>query len=254
MPQLLRCRAVGFVTSTLSTTPREAASTSSITLRVLEYYEGILSLTTNRVGVFDEAFKSRIHLPLYYPSLEWKYSKKIWRTHLQKLERSCLIEVDVEDILAYAETFFERQKARGSKIGPVWNGRQIRNAFQSAVALAGYNPAEGDGGGGGGRIRIERWHFERVSQVSNEFNHYIWSIKTQTDADKAERYGYRFGQYRADETIHMKPVVHPEASGQGSGGISFGQKLTDMAQGGGGPSLMNSRLGFSGLSQQGFSS
>lgn len=33
-------------------------------LRALEYYEGILILTTNRVGTFDEAFKSRIQLAL----------------------------------------------------------------------------------------------------------------------------------------------------------------------------------------------
>jgi hypothetical protein len=35
-------------------------------LRVLEYYSGILFLTTNRVGIMDEAFKSRIHVSLYY--------------------------------------------------------------------------------------------------------------------------------------------------------------------------------------------
>lgn len=34
----------------------------SVFLRVLEYYAGILFLTTNRVGTFDEAFKSRIHM------------------------------------------------------------------------------------------------------------------------------------------------------------------------------------------------
>lgn len=36
----------------------------SVFLRALEYYEGILILTTNRVGTFDEAFKSRIQLAL----------------------------------------------------------------------------------------------------------------------------------------------------------------------------------------------
>ena len=35
---------------------------ASVFLRVLEYYEGILILTSNRVGTFDEAFKSRIQL------------------------------------------------------------------------------------------------------------------------------------------------------------------------------------------------
>jgi len=37
----------------------------SVFLRILEYYSGILFLTTNRVGTIDEAFKSRIHVSLY---------------------------------------------------------------------------------------------------------------------------------------------------------------------------------------------
>lgn len=41
----------------------------SVFLRVLEYYNGLLFLTTNRVGTIDEAFKSRIHLSLYYVSI-----------------------------------------------------------------------------------------------------------------------------------------------------------------------------------------
>ena len=41
----------------------------SVFLRVLEYYNGLLFLTTNRVGTIDEAFKSRIHLSLYYVCL-----------------------------------------------------------------------------------------------------------------------------------------------------------------------------------------
>ncbi|CEN62310.1 Putative AAA family ATPase [Aspergillus calidoustus] len=39
----------------------------SVFLRVLEYYSGILFLTTNRVGNMGEAFESRIHINLYYP-------------------------------------------------------------------------------------------------------------------------------------------------------------------------------------------
>ncbi|KLU89558.1 hypothetical protein MAPG_08529 [Magnaporthiopsis poae ATCC 64411] len=210
----------------------------SVFLRVLEYYEGILFLTTNRVGVFDEAFKSRIHLPLYYPPLNWKHTEKIWRTHLLKLGRSGLVDVDVEDIVAYAETFFERQSCRGSMIGPVWNGRQIRNAFQSAVALAGYRRGNGEGAGAQ-RIRIEREHFDRVAKTSNEFNHYIWSIKSANDADKAERMGIRYDGFQVDEMIHLKqhhaapaPVGGVGgAAGGGGGGIAFGfsDRLATMA-------------------------
>lgn len=38
-------------------------------LRVLEYYSGILFLTTNRVGNLDGAFNSRLHVSLYCPPL-----------------------------------------------------------------------------------------------------------------------------------------------------------------------------------------
>ena len=37
----------------------------SVFLRMLEYYKGLLFLTTNRVGSFDEAFKSRVHISLF---------------------------------------------------------------------------------------------------------------------------------------------------------------------------------------------
>ncbi|KAI0490449.1 P-loop containing nucleoside triphosphate hydrolase protein [Xylaria cf. heliscus] len=195
----------------------------SVFLRVLEYYEGILFLTTNRVGVFDEAFKSRIHLPLYYPPLEWKSARKIWSTYLAKLKSSSLVEVDEEEIMDYAETFFERQNKKGSKIGPIWNGRQIRNGFQSAVALAGYK-------GNGAKFKLEKRHFEDVSKVSNEFNHYIWSIKMQTDSDKAVRWGYRFDGYQDDETIHMN-VVQPAAP-VGSTGVPFASQFPGPATSG----------------------
>jgi hypothetical protein len=39
-------------------------------LRKLEYYSGILFLTTNRAGTIDEAFKSRIYILLRYPSID----------------------------------------------------------------------------------------------------------------------------------------------------------------------------------------
>lgn len=41
----------------------------SIFLRVLEYYEGTMFLTTNRVQTFDPAFQLRIHIPIDYPEL-----------------------------------------------------------------------------------------------------------------------------------------------------------------------------------------
>jgi hypothetical protein len=217
----------------------------TVFLRALEYYQGILFLTTNRVGVFDEAFKSRIHISLYYPSLEWEYAEKIWRTHLRKLQDSSLISVDEEDIMSYAKALFKTQSIKGSVIGPVWNGRQIRNAFQSVVALAAHGCKEG------AMVRVEREHFERVSKVSNEFNHYIWSIKAQTDADKAERWGYRLDSYQADDGIHMGSPGMGGGGGMGMGmGMSggggspgFGHRLT--------PGVAHNGMAFAGNGMQG---
>ncbi len=41
----------------------------SIFLRTLEYYEGIMFMTTNRADNMDAAFQSRIHVSLAYPDL-----------------------------------------------------------------------------------------------------------------------------------------------------------------------------------------
>lgn len=50
----------------------------SVFLRVLEYYDGILILTSNRIGTFDGAFKSGFQLAVHYPMLNVKGRYKIW--------------------------------------------------------------------------------------------------------------------------------------------------------------------------------
>ncbi|GAB7360033.1 hypothetical protein MBLNU230_g7556t1 [Neophaeotheca triangularis] len=54
----------------------------SIFLRVLEYYEGIMFLTTNRVETFDAAFQSRIHISLEYPELSAESRRTVWTNFL----------------------------------------------------------------------------------------------------------------------------------------------------------------------------
>ncbi|KAL8369867.1 hypothetical protein RB595_000290 [Gaeumannomyces hyphopodioides] len=59
----------------------------SVFLRILEYYEGILILTSNRVGTFDEAFKSRIQLSLHYEPLNRTQRHKIWKNFFHRLRQ-----------------------------------------------------------------------------------------------------------------------------------------------------------------------
>lgn len=103
----------------------ERNSLVSIFLRVLEYYEGILFLTSNRVATFDSAFKSRIHVPLKYTDLTFESRKEIWKNFLRN--RTTDVEIDVADShldsLASAEL----------------NGRQIKNVIRTAKSLAQYH-------------------------------------------------------------------------------------------------------------------
>ena len=67
-------------------------------LRALEYYSGILILTSNRVGHFDEAFKSRIQLALHYKNLDQRQRWQIWRNFLQRLKDLEEKDVDFGDL------------------------------------------------------------------------------------------------------------------------------------------------------------
>lgn len=89
-------------------------------LRALEFYDGILFLTTNRVGSFDDAFISRIHVQLYYPDFDDESRQKVWQTFIDKLdrERGDYIRLNID-----AKEYLEGKELKAVK----WNGREIRN-------------------------------------------------------------------------------------------------------------------------------
>ncbi|GKT64202.1 AAA family ATPase [Colletotrichum tofieldiae] len=98
----------------------ERNSLVSIFLRTLEYYSGILFMTTNRVRTFDDAFKSRIHVPLKYDDLPRESRMKVWKNFLEGVEGG--VDVDEAGYGRLAE----------GKL----NGRQIKNVVRTAKSLA----------------------------------------------------------------------------------------------------------------------
>ncbi len=102
----------------------ERNSLVSIFLRTLEYYSGILFMTTNRVATFDDAFKSRIHVPLKYGQLPASSRVKVWKNFLAKLEVEGGIDIDEAGYQKLAEGNL--------------NGRQIKNVVRTAKSLASY--------------------------------------------------------------------------------------------------------------------
>ncbi|KAI0878207.1 hypothetical protein GGS24DRAFT_13174 [Hypoxylon argillaceum] len=103
----------------------ERNSLVSVFLRTLERYDGILILTSNRVGTFDEAIKSRIQLALRYPPLDAPSRLKIWRNFLDILSADNE-DIDADDILAHMDTLTSYEM----------NGRQICNVLTTARQLA----------------------------------------------------------------------------------------------------------------------
>ncbi|KAI1447717.1 hypothetical protein F5Y02DRAFT_352685 [Annulohypoxylon stygium] len=172
----------------------------SIFLRTLEYYPGILFLTTNRIGAIDDAFKSRLHLTLYYPQLDRKQSRKIWKVNFRRLkeineERAKLghppIKVDKEKILRYADLNFEDLH---------WNGRQIRNAFQSALALAEFKVQDTSKSP---VLSVEQ--FDTIAQASHEFDLYLLTTHGLDEDKMAARDKIRAGSsYKRAENKKLK--------------------------------------------------
>lgn len=112
-------------------------------LRVLEYYNGVLFLTTNRIGDFDEVFASRVHVSLYYPHLDLQSTPKIFELNLERIgkksqEKNRAITIDQEKIMQFIHLHWE------SKDRMRWNGRQIRNGCQTALALAEFEAQGGN--------------------------------------------------------------------------------------------------------------
>ena len=93
----------------------------AVFLRHIEYYRGILFLTTNRITTFDEAFLSRIHVALHFGELQHSTRERIWRAFLKKAGFTDAAQV---------EHTAARLAARNV------NGRQIKNACRTASSLA----------------------------------------------------------------------------------------------------------------------
>ncbi|KAI5921080.1 P-loop containing nucleoside triphosphate hydrolase protein [Camillea tinctor] len=135
----------------------------SIFLRALEYYRGVLFLTTNRVQTFDAAFTSRIHVALHYRALTDADRERIWQSSFERLERDSAAGVRVAaSARDYAYTSRDLRALR-------WNGREIRNALQTAVALAESDALEDDAE----IVTVTDRHLRSVVKMSRGFKDFL---------------------------------------------------------------------------------
>jgi hypothetical protein len=185
----------------------------------LEYYSGILFLTTNRVGNMDEAFKSRIHMSLYYPPLKLEQTKKIWTMNLARLEAiekerhratgQPKLSIATVNIMKFAMEPF----AETNKMGKAWNGRQIRNAFLTAAALARYDQHSTKSKPHDGSTHdITVKHFKIVAEASWGFDKYLHETKGKSDAQLARYAGTRSDHITGSTPIQSPPAVSDRGS------------------------------------------
>jgi hypothetical protein len=97
----------------------------SIFLRLLEYFQGILFLTTNRVETFDDAFQSRIHIALRYGELDIKAKRAVFKMFIERVR----VQEGVATMPFREEDYTNLAKHN-------LNGRQIKNTVRTAQALA----------------------------------------------------------------------------------------------------------------------
>ncbi|CAF9912370.1 hypothetical protein IMSHALPRED_000298 [Imshaugia aleurites] len=98
----------------------------SVFLRQLEYFQGVMILTTNRVTVFDEAVQSRIHLGIKYDQLSKRAKAEIWTAFILQANK--------------VSTTGEGGKLSTKQLDDLsrreFNGRQIKNTVRMAHAFA----------------------------------------------------------------------------------------------------------------------
>lgn len=183
----------------------------------------MLFLTTNRIGAFDDAFISRVHIQLYYPEFTDKEREMVWKTFTDKLkrERGNYIRLDID----------AREYISGAEMRAVeWNGREIRNgeylpiitaiflrslafyasllyrsltsqqysllltdktALQTAVALAEYDAQKDEEG----RIIVTDTHLKAVVELSADFKKYLNELHSGNESKRAERKYERLDDY-----------------------------------------------------------
>ncbi|KAF4336553.1 AAA family ATPase [Fusarium beomiforme] len=161
----------------------------SVFLRVLEYYEGILILTSNRVGTFDEAFKSRIQLSLHYESLTKSQRRTIWENFLKRLDNLEKEDLKLGPIEERKRKFEDSKEINFDDIErhladlaeEQMNGRQIRNAITTARQLAKFKNES-----------MTYRHLEHVIRISRRFDKYLENVRdSYTDDQIAREEGIR---------------------------------------------------------------
>ena len=145
-------------------------------------------------------------MSLYYPPLDKAAYLAIWDMNLKRIqEMKPEIVVKHDSIMKYAKSAFQELN---------WNGRQIRNAVQTAQALSEFraktrgarkNPTNPDVAR---QLVLDKSEFKKVAKAAKEFDLYMVDIYGgQSEYDLARQH-----QLRADARPTAVPTQQPMSS------------------------------------------
>ena len=109
----------------------------------LEYFRGIVFLTTNLLSNIDNALLSRCHIHLRYPSLSIQSRSTLWKALLLRLQNPTLS--GQSDSRSEAGGLVAiKLPTNGFKLLAAWNlnGREIKNVVKTAHLWCCYNNSE----------------------------------------------------------------------------------------------------------------
>ncbi|KAK5080904.1 hypothetical protein LTR05_008220 [Lithohypha guttulata] len=152
----------------------------TIFLRTMEYYAGILFLTTNRPKKIDDAFISRITANIQYHPLSKDARYSVWQRFFDLHEKSTKPKLKITP----------RAKRELREDDTTLNGREIRNIFQTAISLAmlerqpAMDNQECDEECGPQVIWVDWDHFSKALERHKSFLEYLTGLNRNMDEHK----------------------------------------------------------------------
>lgn len=114
-------------------------------------------------------------MSLYYPPLTENSYRRIWEKNLERIAKTNEFDFDPADILQFADSHWQ-SNINDKKLDRQWNGRQIKNACQTAMALANWDFHEGGLHKTLQRPSLQTKHFTDVAVTSAHFDDYLVSV------------------------------------------------------------------------------
>lgn len=164
-------------------------------------------------------------MSLYYPPLDLDSTQKVFGLNLERIRgrfsrKGRILDIKQFEIGGFVTNFWQANpKAR-------WNGRQIRNACQTALALAEFEAQKGNDdvvNDPSATVHLEVKHFQTVADAYLGFMVYMKDIYGVDADERAKEKFLRAGTSSEEQANPLTTRRHPTSSVNSFSGTSHGR-------------------------------